>query len=245
MLSASLSALASPPPELVSLLEQLPGCRLLIDRHYRIVAANSAFREHCHHSHGQAVIGRRCYEVSHGYDAPCDTHGEPCPLRTARESGAFCVNVLAAGQAKQAQITFGVTGRRHDLRRRTKAVESMLPSGAWFARGDALAMGLPAPVRKLLNMVLLLAIKDHASDIHFEPFEDEFRIRIKADGVLFEIQADLPDVSDVPDGPVLPQPVPAGPVGRSCVPRHRAGPQRDSSAPHKVQARRVATTSTA
>ncbi|MEC9092144.1 MAG: ATPase, T2SS/T4P/T4SS family, partial [Planctomycetota bacterium] len=44
-----------------------------------------------------------------------------------------------------------------------------------------------APVRKLLNMVLLLAIKDHASDVHFEPFEDEFRIRIKADGVLYEM----------------------------------------------------------
>lgn len=44
-----------------------------------------------------------------------------------------------------------------------------------------------APVRKLLNMVLLLAIKDHASDIHLEPFEDEFRIRIKADGVLYEM----------------------------------------------------------
>ena len=44
-----------------------------------------------------------------------------------------------------------------------------------------------APVRKLLNMVLLLAIKDHASDIHFEPFENEFRIRIKADGVLYEM----------------------------------------------------------
>jgi type IV pilus assembly protein PilB len=43
------------------------------------------------------------------------------------------------------------------------------------------------PVRKLLNMVLLLAIKDHASDIHFEPFEDEFRIRIKAEGVLYEM----------------------------------------------------------
>lgn len=44
-----------------------------------------------------------------------------------------------------------------------------------------------APVRKLLNMVLLMAIRDHASDIHFEPFEDEFRIRIKADGVLYEM----------------------------------------------------------
>ncbi len=36
-------------------------------------------------------------------------------------------------------------------------------------------------------MVLLMAIKDHASDIHFEPFEDEFRIRIKAEGVLYEM----------------------------------------------------------
>ncbi len=35
--------------------------------------------------------------------------------------------------------------------------------------------------------MLLLAIKDHASDLHFEPFEDEFRIRIKADGVLYEM----------------------------------------------------------
>jgi len=52
---------------------------------------------------------------------------------------------------------------------------------------DVEALADSAPVRKLLNMVLLLAIKDHASDIHFEPFEDEFRIRIKADGVLFEM----------------------------------------------------------
>jgi type IV pilus assembly protein PilB len=44
-----------------------------------------------------------------------------------------------------------------------------------------------APIRKLLNMVLLLAIKDQASDVHFEPFEDEFKIRVRADGVLYEM----------------------------------------------------------
>ncbi|MEE3219668.1 MAG: ATPase, T2SS/T4P/T4SS family [Planctomycetota bacterium] len=49
------------------------------------------------------------------------------------------------------------------------------------------ALADSAPVRKLLNMVLLLAIKDRASDLHFEPFEDEFRIRVKADGVLYEM----------------------------------------------------------
>jgi type IV pilus assembly protein PilB len=61
-----------------------------------------------------------------------------------------------------------------------------LTDGA-FNLTDAEALADSAPVRKLLNMVLLLAIKDHASDIHFEPFEDEFRIRIKAEGVLYEM----------------------------------------------------------
>ncbi len=44
-----------------------------------------------------------------------------------------------------------------------------------------------APIRKLVNMVLLLAIKDQASDIHFEPFEDEFKIRVRSDGILYEM----------------------------------------------------------
>jgi type IV pilus assembly protein PilB len=52
---------------------------------------------------------------------------------------------------------------------------------------SAEALADRAPVRKLLNMVLLLAIRDQASDLHFEPFEDEFKIRIRADGVLYEI----------------------------------------------------------
>jgi len=44
-----------------------------------------------------------------------------------------------------------------------------------------------APVKKLLNLVFLTGIRDHASDLHFEPFEDEFKIRIKADGTLYEM----------------------------------------------------------
>jgi type IV pilus assembly protein PilB len=35
--------------------------------------------------------------------------------------------------------------------------------------------------------VMLLAIKDHASDIHFEPFEDEYKMRYRCDGVLYEM----------------------------------------------------------
>jgi len=43
------------------------------------------------------------------------------------------------------------------------------------------------PVKKLLNLVLLQAIKDKASDIHFEPFESEFKMRYRIDGVLYEM----------------------------------------------------------
>ncbi len=48
-------------------------------------------------------------------------------------------------------------------------------------------MAAEAPVRKLINMVFLLAIRDKASDIHFEPFEDEYKMRYRCDGVLYEM----------------------------------------------------------
>ncbi len=43
------------------------------------------------------------------------------------------------------------------------------------------------PVKRLLNTVLMQAIKERASDIHFEPFEDEFKMRYRIDGVLYEM----------------------------------------------------------
>jgi len=43
------------------------------------------------------------------------------------------------------------------------------------------------PVKRLLNLVLLQAIRDQASDVHFEPFEKEFKMRYRVDGVLYEM----------------------------------------------------------
>lgn len=43
------------------------------------------------------------------------------------------------------------------------------------------------PVVKFINKVLFDAIKHGASDIHFEPYENEYRVRVRADGVLREI----------------------------------------------------------
>ena len=44
-----------------------------------------------------------------------------------------------------------------------------------------------APIVKFVNMVMFQAVKDRASDIHFEPFETEFRIRYRVDGALYEM----------------------------------------------------------
>lgn len=52
---------------------------------------------------------------------------------------------------------------------------------------DLTEMANSAPVRKLINMVLLMSIRDHASDVHFEPFEDEYKMRYRCDGVLYEM----------------------------------------------------------
>ncbi|MHC4637568.1 MAG: GspE/PulE family protein [Planctomycetota bacterium] len=43
------------------------------------------------------------------------------------------------------------------------------------------------PIKKLLNLVLLQAIRDKASDVHFEPFEEEYKMRYRIDGVLYEM----------------------------------------------------------
>ncbi len=54
-------------------------------------------------------------------------------------------------------------------------------------QGNVQAAAEAAPVRKLLNLIMLTAVKAQASDIHFEPFENEFRVRNRIDGVLYEM----------------------------------------------------------
>jgi type IV pilus assembly protein PilB len=44
-----------------------------------------------------------------------------------------------------------------------------------------------APIVRFVNLVLFQAVQDRASDIHFEPFENEFKIRYRVDGALYEM----------------------------------------------------------
>lgn len=52
---------------------------------------------------------------------------------------------------------------------------------------DLEAMAEEAPVIRFVNLVLEQAIRDQASDIHFEPFEEVFQIRYRVDGSLYEM----------------------------------------------------------
>ncbi len=74
----------------------------------------------------------------------------------------------------------GITGTPGGARSKKKGVTDL---------EDAEEMANSAPVRKLLNYILYQAIRDRASDIHLEPFEDEFKIRYRVDGVLYELEA--------------------------------------------------------
>jgi type IV pilus assembly protein PilB len=51
------------------------------------------------------------------------------------------------------------------------------------------------PIVKLVNLVLFQAVQDRASDIHFEPFEDEFKIRYRVDGALYEMSPPPKDLA--------------------------------------------------
>lgn len=45
-----------------------------------------------------------------------------------------------------------------------------------------------APVSRYINQILLDAVRKGASDIHFEPYEESYRVRLRCDGILIEVQ---------------------------------------------------------
>ena len=67
------------------------------------------------------------------------------------------------------------------------AIEEFRSDEDTLSLNDITAMAGQAPIIRFVNLVLAQAIKDHASDIHFEPFEHEFKIRYRIDGALYEM----------------------------------------------------------
>lgn len=70
---------------LPALLEALNAPAAILSSDYRLLATNQAYQRL--YGDGKSLSGRHCYEVSHGYQQPCDQAGEACPLKLCRETG--------------------------------------------------------------------------------------------------------------------------------------------------------------
>lgn len=77
-----------------------------------------------------------------------------------------------------------------------ESLDQAIAAAARAVQGaDAETAAASQPVVRLLNSILHRAIRDRASDVHFEVFEREFRIRYRVDGALYEIEAPPPHLA--------------------------------------------------
>jgi type IV pilus assembly protein PilB len=65
--------------------------------------------------------------------------------------------------------------------------EEMLPDNVLYDIDNLAQLANEPEIIKLVNLVLMRSLQTGSSDIHFEPYEDEMRIRLRIDGVLYEI----------------------------------------------------------
>ncbi len=68
-----------------------------------------------------------------------------------------------------------------------EGVSGQGPAGETIDLESAEEMAESAPVRRLVNYIILTAVRERASDVHFEPYEDDYRVRQRIDGILYEM----------------------------------------------------------
>ena len=94
-------------PSCEQLIDIIPGPFVIIDRDFRIRAANKAYRKQYHIS-AEDVVGRHCYEVSHHSSVPCSQHGEHCPLEEVFQTREPCqvmhIHFDAEGREEYVQL---------------------------------------------------------------------------------------------------------------------------------------------
>jgi len=76
--------------ELQSMVDSHERPFVVIDRDYRIVAVNDAYKKIYSYPDGDA-IGKKCHQVSHGNEHPCHVEGEECPHTHIFDTGESCV----------------------------------------------------------------------------------------------------------------------------------------------------------
>jgi type IV pilus assembly protein PilB len=109
------------------------------------------------------------------------------PLNTAvLEDLSFTTGLTVRGAVGDAELlkqkVVACYGAEADLK------QAIAEAARAATGGDAAEAASSAPVVKLLNSILHRAIQDRASDVHFEVFAHELRIRYRVDGSLYEIE---------------------------------------------------------
>lgn len=89
---------------LISYLEHDPDPAIVMDVDYTILGANRAYRQHYGYDKAAGPVGRKCFQISHRYDKPCDQSGEQCPMSMARQTG---------GVARLLHIHYTPKGQEH------------------------------------------------------------------------------------------------------------------------------------
>ena len=108
-----------------------------------------------------------------------------CPLRCVVATEAVVREAIARGYATHADADAGGYIRALDAAGADAGGAAAGSGDAGARTGDLLEAAGAAPVTHLVNLILLEAVKQHASDIHFEPFESRLAVRYRIDGVLY------------------------------------------------------------
>ena len=99
---------------------------VVIDRDYRITDVNNTFLITTGNSREQ-VIGKHCYEISHGNAEPCDRHGERCLLGEVFETGKSrnCKHVHMRGDGSKVHVDILLSPLKDDSGSVTHVVEAI------------------------------------------------------------------------------------------------------------------------
>jgi PAS domain S-box-containing protein len=99
---------STPKPSCEQIIDMLPEPFVVIDREYRIVAANRQYARR-YGVAAEEVVGRRCHEVSHHSPVPCSQQGEHCPLeevfRTRQPAQVMHVHYDCQGREEHVQLS--------------------------------------------------------------------------------------------------------------------------------------------
>src|SRR5262249_15328818 len=107
--------------------------------------------------------------------------GQSGSLKDALEGPALTVDDMAAVGLSEVDLD-GLSDAEADVET-VKDADEEIDLGNLSKSADA------APVVKLTNVLLIDSLKRGASDIHIEPYEKEFRVRFRIDGILYNVMA--------------------------------------------------------